>query len=426
MAVIDQPSGLFSTGYYTASHHTDQTAFDSATLAGFKTDRFYIELSHDPSDTSKPTPTLVSSGTMSFNDGGTVGTNADVNSAEMSDVSSGHIEPLTGTQYAVGDFTATTDTGITYEFVVYPRLIGLRFDSYQGSQEGSPVVGYIMDFQNNAGAAGTYFFPTSDQDLSAINLPYPVGQTAPGGYSFSQITHYDSLDDGDGIGSGTYVAYGDLYDGLPSQFTGAVCFAAGSLIHTISGQRPVQDLRIGDLVWTADHGYQPIRWIGASPLRQRDLRERETLRPIRIPSGALGNFTPDTDLVVSPQHRMYVKSSVAAHLCGASEILIPAKDLVGYMGITRVDDLMPVTYYHIMFDQHQIIMANGCLTESFYVGAQALRALSPAGLEELMTLFPELMSFDGFQYHPARPFVKGQKARSVIAHHVTNRIRIAA
>ena len=111
---------------------------------------------------------------------------------------------------------------MTYDFIVEPKLIGLRFDSYQGVQEGSPVVGYLISMQSTQGAATYFFFPTADQDLSQMDMHYPNGQIEPGDIPIPK-SRYDSLDnlDGDPKANVTYVAYSDLYDGFPSQFTGA-------------------------------------------------------------------------------------------------------------------------------------------------------------------------------------------------------------
>lgn len=65
--------------------------------------------------------------------------------------------------------------------------------------------------------------------------------------------------------------------------TGFVCFAAGSLIDTPQGARPVEALRQGDLVDTLDHGPQPILWTGA-----RRVLPRGANRAYRIMAGALG------------------------------------------------------------------------------------------------------------------------------------------
>ena len=68
---------------------------------------------------------------------------------------------------------------MTYDFIVEPKLIGLRFDSYQRVREGSPVVGYLISMQRTQGAATYFLFPTADQDLSQMDMPYPNGQTEP-------------------------------------------------------------------------------------------------------------------------------------------------------------------------------------------------------------------------------------------------------
>ena len=228
MASISTSGGVFSTGYQTNTHHTEQTGLTAQQLADAKVDRFFLELSGDPGSTSA---TLVSSGLNT----GTVQTNAQVENSYYNDSSSAHMEPMTGAQFSVGDWNSVTDTGVTYDFIVEPKLIGLRFDSYQGVQEGSPIVGYLISMQSTQSAAAYFFFPTADQDLSQMNMPYPNGQTEPAGYTYSEITHYDSLDnlDGDPQANVTYVAYSDLYDGFPPHFTGAVCYGAGTRLRGI-------------------------------------------------------------------------------------------------------------------------------------------------------------------------------------------------
>ena len=47
--------------------------------------------------------------------------------------------------------------------------------------------------------------------------------------------------------------------------TAIICFAAGTMILTAEGERAIETLTAGDMVWTLDHGYQPLRWIGAGP-----------------------------------------------------------------------------------------------------------------------------------------------------------------
>ena len=49
-----------------------------------------------------------------------------------------------------------------------------------------------------------------------------------------------------------------------------------------------------------------------------------------------------------------------------------------------------------------------------FTGPEAVRALSADARRELYMLFPELMTLMGLCHSPARPFLKGQKARALV------------
>ena len=55
----------------------------------------------------------------------------------------------------------------------------------------------------------------------------------------------------------------------------------------------------------------------------------------------------------------------------------------------RILDVLPVEYYHLVFDQHEIVIANGPPSESFFLRPEALKA---EALEEITALFPTLKS----------------------------------
>lgn len=82
------------------------------------------------------------------------------------------------------------------------------------------------------------------------------------------------------------------------------CFTPGTLITTAIGERPIEDLRPGDLVQTVDHGLQPLRWIARTVLSQAELAANLNLRPIIIRKHAFGNRRR---MVVSPQHGMVMR-----------------------------------------------------------------------------------------------------------------------
>ncbi len=172
------------------------------------------------------------------------------------------------------------------------------------------------------------------------------------------------------------------------------CFTPGTLIATPSGPRAIETLNVGDLVLTRDNGPQALRWIGQRHLSAADLQADPALQPVLIGAGALGNGLPERDMAVSRQHRMLFSDPRADLLFGAEEVLVRAHHLTGLPGITQVPQA-DVTYLHMLFDRHEVVLANGAWSESFQPGERSLNGLNGAEREELFKLFPDLS---------ARPF----------------------
>ena len=189
------------------------------------------------------------------------------------------------------------------------------------------------------------------------------------------------------------------------------CFTLGTLILTPSGEVPVESLTVGDEVLTVDAGVQRLRWIGTRRLDAAELTRAPHLQPIRIGAGSLGRNLPGRDLVVSPQHRCLVRSRIVERMAGGTEVLVAAKHLLGLPGVSVVPPNEPVTYIHLLFDRHELIWSNGTVTESFYLGDQAVAAVDAAAREEILTLFPDLAKA---RPQGARPFVRGRIARKLV------------
>ncbi len=174
------------------------------------------------------------------------------------------------------------------------------------------------------------------------------------------------------------------------QQSGVICFTPGTRIQTGDGVRLIEDLREGDTVQTKDNGLQPLRWIGQRRMTGARLFAMPKLRPIRIAGGALGVDQPDDDLLVSPEHRMLVKGSVAQSLFNTSEVLVAAKDLINGTTITVDMQVREVTYIHVLLDQHQILLANGLESESFHPASAAFASLDQKDRKRLLAEYPEL------------------------------------
>lgn len=201
---------------------------------------------------------------------------------------------------------------------------------------------------------------------------------------------------------------------------GFVCFRNGTLILTTRGDIPVEDLRPGDMVVTRDHGPQPLRWIGHKQLGAELLGLFDKLHPVRIRAGALGNGLPRRDLYVSQQHRILVSSKIAERMFGEPEVLVAAKHLTGIDGIEIDDSAEALTYYHLLFDRHEIVCSEGAQTESLFTGPEAMKSVSPEARAEILALFPELLS-ETCAREPARRIGSGREGRQLAKRHSANR-----
>lgn len=181
------------------------------------------------------------------------------------------------------------------------------------------------------------------------------------------------------------------------------CFVAGTMILTPDGEVAVETLTPGDLVMTHDDGPQPLRWIG-----QRTVDAVDSFAPVRINAGTFGDHR---DLLVSPQHRVLIRDSLAELLFGESEVLVAAKDLLNDKSV-RIQEGGDVTYVHLLFDRHQVIFSEGLTTESFLPGPQTSHAFEQDIIDEICAIFPEIDPDTGLGYSPsARRTLRGFEAK---------------
>ncbi|WP_298909603.1 Hint domain-containing protein [uncultured Aliiroseovarius sp.] len=201
-------------------------------------------------------------------------------------------------------------------------------------------------------------------------------------------------------------------------WTDVTCFTAGTLIETDRGPVAIEDIHEGDQVLTSD-GLKPVRWIGQSPVSSLQLLDNPKLFPIRIAAGALGIGLPKRDLLVSRQHRMLVQSPIARRMFGTSDVLVHAIKLTALPGIYVDQSVAEVTYYHMLFDDHQVVYAEGAPSESLYTGPEALKAISDEARDEVLALFPELADRD---YTPefATFAPDGKRQKKLVARHLKN------
>lgn len=169
-----------------------------------------------------------------------------------------------------------------------------------------------------------------------------------------------------------------------------ICFADGTPVKTPLGCRTVEDLQTGDLVCVVGKDPQPILWISKTHVNETVLTANPKLRPITISEGALGNGLPLRNLRLSRQHRLVLRSAIVRRMFGQDEILVAAHQLTDIPGVYADNSCAPVTYYHILLADHEMLESAGIPCESLHPGPQTLQTLSPDQQEELDFLVPDL------------------------------------
>lgn len=332
-------------------------------------------------------------------------------------------DDLTVTTASTPDGSVTINSDGTIEFTPTSNFTGTTTVTYTVTDGAggtdSATVAVTVSPVNDA--------PVAEDDTATISVP--------GGTTTVDVLPNDSDVDGDDLtvigassadGSVTVNSDGTLTFDPNSFFTGTavvtytlsdgeggtdsaelditvICFARGTMITMADAStQAVEDMTTGAMVEIMDHGAQELRWVGS-----RTVAATGRLAPIMIKAGAMGN---DADLRVSPQQRMLAEDWKAELLFGEEQVLAAAKHLVNGDSIF-VDEGGEVEYFHMLFDTHEIVYANGAPSESFHPGELGMGSLAEESREEILDMFPELRD-DNTAYGPsARTSLKAGEAK---------------
>ena len=131
------------------------------------------------------------------------------------------------------------------------------------------------------------------------------------------------------------------------------CFAAGTRILTAGGEVPVEELRFGDRVPTLGSRLAGIAWFGHRRIDcRRHTRPTDTL-PVRVHVGAFGERLPARDLLLSPDHAVFVDGA-----------LVPVRHLINGRTVVQ-EQADEVTYYHVELATHDVVLAEGLPCDSY-------------------------------------------------------------
>ena len=188
------------------------------------------------------------------------------------------------------------------------------------------------------------------------------------------------------------------------------CFTPGTLIMTPSGERPVEELEVGDRVITRDNGVQKICWVGDKMIGAQSLRDNPKLQPVVVRKDVFGEGLPNHDLVLSPSHKLWLESEVASLYLGEREVLVATKHMVNGRSVHHIA-APEVRYIHFMFERHELVLSNRIWTESFQPGDMSLSAIDADQRAEIFAIFPELETVEGAKsYLASRQVLKKHEA----------------
>ncbi|MCJ2069356.1 Hint domain-containing protein [Methylobacterium sp. J-030] len=160
----------------------------------------------------------------------------------------------------------------------------------------------------------------------------------------------------------------------------APCYVTGTRIRVLRGRTitdvPVERLRVGDVAITASDRPRPIRRIGTRGYPGLSAPKHD--RPVLIRAGALGDIIPARDLLVSPDHCLWLDG-----------LLVAAGHLVNGTSITRGAAMADLTYWHVELEIHDLPLAEGVAAESFLAAPGVRAGLDGVGEANDAAITPE-------------------------------------
>jgi len=231
-------------------------------------------------------------------------------------------------------------------------------------------------------------------EVITLNPDGTLSAQADGDVGSNTFTY--SVEDGDG---NTDVAIVTLETTIP-------CFVAGARISTDQGHRAIETLSVGDRIETR-RGFKRLRWIGS-----RHASGTGNHAPVIFEKDTIGIHSK---LMLSQQHRVLLTGAHAAIMFDSDAVLVRAKDLINGKTIRLQTNNQPVEYFHLLFDQHQVVLADGLWSESFHPGEEVMTSMDETTKSELLELFPELDPETGRGYgEECFPSLRGFEARAFL------------
>ena len=139
-------------------------------------------------------------------------------------------------------------------------------------------------------------------------------------------------------------------------------FGPATTISTLDGDIPVEWLAVGDLVITRDHGAQPIRRIKRVKHSYTEVVANPMLWPVTVGRDEIAPDCPNHPLVLTRHQKLLLTDPVNEFLFGHSEVFATSEHL--FTSDAHHAPTQDVTFYQLLLEEHEIILANGLWVES--------------------------------------------------------------
>ena len=210
---------------------------------------------------------------------------------------------------------------------------------YTGSGDDTIVVNGLTDSITSEGGSDTVVFPNARAD-------YMIG----GSVGRTMVTLGDVTDT---LNNVTALRFADQ-NVTVSNLGLIACFAPGTRLRGEEGDVPVEAMCVGDRICAHfARTSAPIIWIGRRRVDCSRHPRPNVVWPVRIVAGAFGKRLPNRDLLLSPDHAVFV-----------DDVLIPVKYLINGMTILR-EPINSITYLHVELPRHDVVLAEGLPVETF-------------------------------------------------------------
>ena len=146
-----------------------------------------------------------------------------------------------------------------------------------------------------------------------------------------------------------------------------LCFAAGTLIQTMRGLVPVEALRPGTALKSADGTPLIVRAV-----LETTAPEGPAVRhlPVRIEANTFGPGMPKRTLRVSQQHRLPISGGLLETCFAMTAALAPAVAFINFDGVRLDIGGAAPRFHHLLCDRHGLVFAEGLAAETLLASAE--------------------------------------------------------